>query len=347
MPPQWAAAHLPESVLCSTWDRVRYKAMAYSREKKELDLSRPVTVWRSQDLLDGRPAESLTMILRTVGCRWNRCTMCGYAGEGAPATAHDLINQFDWAMGRSSPEVSVVKIYTSGSFLDPDEMPVQARDEILGRLKAMGISRLVIESRPEYITGEGVEACLSHLSTEFAIGLESSNDLIREKAIRKGFTFRDFVAASEMVHRQGGRIKAYILLKPPLLTEGQAMRDAIDTGLAARPHADMLSLNLCNVQRNTIVERMWQRGEFRPPWLWSALEVLEKVPGPIVCDPVGAGTRRGPHNCGECDERIASAIRDHALSQDVGPLRSLDCSCKSAWRELMELEEEAFGAVLL
>ena len=347
MPPQWAAAHLPESVLYSTWVRVRYKAMAYSREKKELDLGRPVTVWRSQDLLDGRPAESLTMILRTVGCRWNRCTMCGYAGEGAPATAHDLINQFDWAMGRSSPEVSVVKIYTSGSFLDPDEMPVEARDEILGRLKAMGISRLVIESRPEYITGEGVEACLSHLSTEFAIGLESSNDLIREKAIRKGFSLQDFVAASELVHRQGGRIKAYILLKPPLLTEGQAMRDAIATGLAARPHADMLSLNLCNVQRNTMVERMWQRGEFRPPWLWSALEVLEKVPGPIVCDPVGAGTRRGPHNCGECDERIASAIRDHALSQDVGPLRSLDCSCKSAWRELMELEEEAFGAVLL
>jgi radical SAM enzyme (TIGR01210 family) len=321
--------------------------MAYSREKKELDLSRPVTVWRSQDLLDGRTAQSLTMILRTVGCRWNRCTMCGYAGEGAPATAHDLINQFEWAMGRSSPEVSVVKIYTSGSFLDPDEMPLQARDEILGRLQALGISRLVIESRPEYITAQSVEACLSRLSTEFAIGLESSNDLIREKAIRKGFSFQDFVISSELVHRQGGRIKAYILLKPPLLTEGQALRDAIATGLAARPHADMLSLNLCNVQRNTVVERMWQREEFRPPWLWSALEVLEKVPGPIVCDPVGAGTRRGPHNCGECDERIASTIRDHALSQDVGPLRDLDCSCKVAWRELMELEEEAFGAVLL
>ena len=292
--------------------------MAYSREKKELDPSRPVTVWRSQDLLDGRPAQSLTMILRTVGCRWNRCTMCGYAGEGAPATAHDLISQFEWAMGRSSPEVSVVKIYTSGSFLDPDEMPVQARDEILGRLQALGISKLVIESRPEYITAQSVEACLSHLPTEFAIGLESSNDLIREKAVRKGFSFRDFVVASELVHSQGGRIKAYLLLKPPLLTEGQALRDAIVTGLAARPHADVLSLNLCNVQRNTLVERMWQRGEFRPPWLWSALEVLKSVPGPIVCDPVGAGTRRGPHNCGECDESIASAIRDHALFQDLG-----------------------------
>ena len=72
--------------------------MAYAKEKRELDLSRPVTVWRSQDLLDGRPVESLTMILRTVGCRWNRCTMCGYAGEGAPASAHDLIAQFECAM---------------------------------------------------------------------------------------------------------------------------------------------------------------------------------------------------------------------------------------------------------
>ena len=320
--------------------------MAYAKEKAELDLGRPVTVWRSQDLLDGRPAQSLTMILRTVGCRWNRCTMCGYAAEGAPAASQDLIRQFERAIGRSSPEVSVIKIYTSGSFLDPDEMPVQARDEILERLQALGISRLVIESRPEYITSQSVEACLSHLPTEFAIGLESSNDLIREKVIRKGFSFRDFVAASELVHRQGGRIKAYILLKPPLLTEGQAMGDAIATGLAARPHADILSLNLCNVQRNTLVERMWQRGEFRPPWLWSALEVLEKVPGPIVCDPVGAGTRRGPHNCGKCDEAIAAAIRDHALSQDVGQLRRLECSCKATWRDLMELEEGAFGAML-
>ena len=320
--------------------------MAYAKEKKELDLSRPVTVWRSHDLLDGRPAESLTMILRTVGCRWNRCSMCGYAGEGAPAAAHDLISQFEWAMGRFSPEVSVVKIYTSGSFLDADEMPLQARDEILKRLEALGIARLVIESRPEYVTAQTVEACLSCLPTEFAIGLESSNDLIRENAIRKGFTFQDFVHASELVHSRGGRIKAYILLKPPLLSEGQAMRDAIATGLAARPHADVLSLNLCNVQRNTVVERMWQRGEFRPPWLWSALEVLKSVPGPIVCDPVGAGTRRGPHNCGVCDEAIAAAIRDHALSQDVRPLQSLDCSCKATWRELSDLEEGSFGAVL-
>ena len=199
---------------------------------RRLDLKRPVTVWRSQDLVEGREASSLTMILRTVGCRWNRCTMCGYASEGAPASAEDLVAQFENAMQRSSPEVTVVKIYTSGSFLDPQEMPVAARDEILQRLEALGIKKLVIETRPQYVTRESVEKCLSHLPTEFAMGLETSNDLIREHVIRKGFTFQDFVDASEAVHRQGGRVKAYLLLKPPLLTEGQAMRDAISSARA-------------------------------------------------------------------------------------------------------------------
>ena len=59
----------------------------------------------------------------------------------------------------------MVKIYTSGSFLDPDEMPLEARDEILKRLEALGIARLVIESRPEYVTasdGRGLSLMSSH-----------------------------------------------------------------------------------------------------------------------------------------------------------------------------------------
>jgi radical SAM enzyme (TIGR01210 family) len=286
------------------------------------------------------------MILRTVGCRWNRCTMCGYAGEGAPASAEDLIVQFESAMEKCSPEVTVVKIYTSGSFLDSEEMPAAARIEILRRLENAGIKKLIIETRPEYVTPAGVEECLSHLQTEFAMGLESANDLKREHLIRKGFLFQDFVLASEMVHGLGGGVKAYLLLKPPFLTEGQALRDAISSARTARPYADIISLNLCNVQRNTMVERMWERGEYRPPWLWSALEVIKNSPGPIICDPVGAGTRRGPHNCGQCDAALAEAIRKHDLTQDTRPFDDLHCQCKEAWQKLMELEEQSFGTPL-
>jgi len=314
----------------------------------ERRLDRPVAVWKSQDLLGGKAVSSLTVILRTVGCSWKRCTMCGYASEGAPATAQDLLVQFDDALGRLSLEDEVVKIYTSGSFLDPEEVPLEARDGILGILQERGIKKLVIESRPEYITPERVSDCLSRISTEFAIGLETASDLIRQYTIRKGFSFQDFAAASETVHQEGGLVKAYLLLKPPFLSEGAAIRDALSSAREAARHSDMLSLNLCNIQRGTPLERMWERGEYRPPWLWSAVEVLKGVCAPIICDPVGAGTRRGPHNCGgECDAAIAEAIRKHSLTQDIGVFQGLDCDCKLIWQKVVELEEKAFGAPLL
>jgi len=313
---------------------------------RDRDPTRPVAVWKSQDLLDGSPVDSLTIILRTRGCRYNRCLMCGYASEGAPATGQDLLIQFEHAMQKCSfPQV--VKIYTSGSFLDSHELPEEARREILQDLKRRGVKRLVIESRPEHIVPAAVTECLSLVDTEFAMGLESSSDLVREKLIGKGFTWQDFVQASELVHDLGGRVKAYILLKPPHLTEKEAIRDAITSGRQASRYADVLSFNLCNVQRGTYVERLWERGEFRPPWLWSALEVLRNVPGPIFCDPVGAGSKRGPHNCGNCDAAVAEAIRAHALSQDPSIFAALRCDCQTGWLKVQELEERTFGSPLV
>jgi hypothetical protein len=273
--------------------------------------------------------------------------MCGYASEGAPATADDLMVQFNAAMKKLSGEDRVVKIYTSGSFLDPLEMPEESRAKILGELKSRGIEKLVIESRPEYITPVRVEECLSMIDTDFAIGLETANDLIRQKIIRKGFTFQDFINAAKTVHDQSGKVKAYLLLKPPFLSEGEAIRDAISSAKSAGQHADILSLNLCNIQRGTLVERLWERGEYRPPWLWSAVEVLKHVSYPIICDPVAAGTRRGPHNCGECDATIAKAIRSHDLTQDPGIFEDLECRCKATWQKMVELEEQTFGTPLV
>jgi radical SAM enzyme (TIGR01210 family) len=244
-------------------------------------------------------------------------------------------------------EDRVVKIYTSGSFLDPLEVPEEARTKILEDLQSRGIKKLVVESRPEYITPTRVEECLSMIDTEFAIGLETANDLVRQKIIRKGFTFQEFIDASVTVHDLGGKVKAYLLLKPPFLSEGAAIKDAIFSAKAAGLHADILSLNLCNVQRGTPVERLWKHGEFRPPWLWSAVEVLKNVPHSIICDPVGAGTRRGPHNCGECDAAIAKAIRSHDLAQDLGIFDDLDCKCKVVWHKVLELEEQSFGTPLI
>jgi len=310
------------------------------------DPRRPVAVWRSKELLDGEVAGALTIILRTRGCRWRRCTMCGFAAEGMIVSADDLIHQFQSATKGLSERV--VKIYTSGSFLDEEEVPSFVRDLILSELSAAGVERVIIESRPEYVLGAAMDSVASAgPEIEVGIGLETSNDIIREHVIEKGVAFADFQEASRTVHASGSRVKAYLLLKPPLLSEGGAVLDAINSAREARPFADVLSLNLCNIQRGTPLERMWERGEYRPPWLWSAVEVLLNAPTPIICDPVGAGARRGPHNCGECDALFAQAIRRHALEQDASVFEGLECSCRPLWEKVIELEEYSFGTPLI
>jgi archaeosine synthase beta-subunit len=311
------------------------------KAKTILDLNRPVAVWKSKDLLEDRAVPSLTIILRTVGCRWKRCSMCGYIRESAMVKDSELLAQFNQGMQRYVGE-EVVKIYTSGSFLDTQEVSIEVRNRILERLCSLGVKLLVIETRPEFVEPKIVEGILSQIATEFSMGLETSNDLIRDELIKKGFSFQDFVCASQLVRESGGLVKAYLLLKPPLLTEGQAIKDVIISAQRARPYADILSLNLCNVQRGTLLERLWERGGYRPPWLWSAVEILKNVEVPIICDPVGAGARRGPHNCGQCDAVVADAIRKHALLQDPAVFEGLNCGCIATWRRILELEEQAF-----
>jgi hypothetical protein len=218
--------------------------------------------------------------------------MCGYASEGAPATEEDLLAQFERAMQKFSSQDQMVKIYTSGSFLDPMEVPPQVREKILRALRERGVRRLVLESRPEYIVPSVVTECLSKIDTEFAIGLESSNDLVREKTIRKGFSWQDFVQASETVHDLGGRIKAYILLKPPHLSEKEAIRDAVG------PDVDILIEMHGRFNPATAIDIARELAPFKPGWFEEPvppenLAALKKVAGAVapLGIPIATGER--------------------------------------------------------
>ncbi|MDO9097248.1 MAG: TIGR01210 family radical SAM protein, partial [Candidatus Methanoperedens sp.] len=84
----------------------------------------------------------------------------------------------------------------------------------------------------------------------------------------------------------------------------------------------------------------------------SAVEVLKKgkASNPdtiLMSDPVGAGSARGPHNCGKCDKDVAEAIRVFSVTQDAGVFNNLDCECKELWKKVVELEELTFGAPIV
>ena len=70
----------------------------------------------------------------------------------------------------------------------------------------------------------------------------------------------------------------------------------------------------------TLVEQLYAAGEYRPPWLWSVVDVIRQgreilsEDSLLLCHPSGGGSKRGPHNCGKCDHKFLEAISDFSLT---------------------------------
>jgi radical SAM enzyme (TIGR01210 family) len=272
--------------------------------------------------------------------------MCGYNIDSRDGvTSEDIVRQFDHAL-RELGDVGMLKLYTSGSFLDESEVPMGARDLILGNCAERGI-RLLLESRPEFVTNERMADMLRrHEDIEVALGLESANDLILAHSINKGFLRKDYDSAASVLNGNGIPVRTYVLLKPPFLTEAEAIADSISTIEHASKVSETVSLNPVNVQKGTLVERLWKNWSYRPPWLWSVLEVLKAASGKpkrLVCEPTGGGKERGAHNCGRCDDTILSSIKAFSESQDSSRLGWTDCSCREALTSAKVIEGYAMG----
>jgi len=271
--------------------------------------------------------------------------------QGINSSDDDLLSQFHTAMESYNNE-PVVKIFTSGSFFDPDEIKEKIQTKILQELSKT-TKKIAVESRPEYITDNHLKKCdnnLSESSLEVGIGLESAQDDIRNFNINKGFNFQDYQTAANVLHDHHHLLKTYVLVKPPFLTEDQAIHDAFETIRAIADITDTISLNPTNVQRATLVEYLWKRQYYRPPWLWSIIEILKqgskKTNKRLQCDVVGGGSRRGPHNCRNCDKPVLKNIRKFSLTQDLSDLSVSECECKQQWHDQINLEPLSFGSFI-
>jgi len=309
----------------------------------------PAAVWREKENLDGEVVDAGVVILRTSGCEHSRnggCTMCGYNAESSDeVTADDIAAQFRHS-SKGLEDVRILKVYTSGSFLDDNEIPWDVGGEMLRWCHDRGV-HLLFESRTEYITEESLERVFGlHDSVEVAVGLESANDRVLRYAINKGMTVADYDRAAAIVKKAGARLRSYVLLKPPYLTESEAIEDAISTAKHAALSGNTISLNPVNVQKGTVVERLWKSWSYRPPWLWSVVEVLNactELDRKVVCDPTGGGRERGAHNCGACDDEALAAIRDFSLSQKMAKMQLGECECRGLWETVRELEGLVVG----
>jgi archaeosine synthase beta-subunit len=322
-----------------------------AKKEKHYDPHEPTRVWLDEDNTPDGVYQSLTIILNTGGCRWARaggCTMCGYVAESVKggSVAHEaLMDQIEVCLEHEREEADeksgLIKIYTSGSFLDEREVGAETRRAIAETFADR--DRIVVESLPDFVEREKLEDFTGvGLETDVAIGLETANDRVRHDCVNKYFDFEQFVEASEHAESVGAGIKAYLLMKPPFLSEREAVRDMKESVRRCAEYAHTVSMNPTNVQRYTMVDELYFRDGYRPPWLWSVCEVLRDTaaaPAIVVSDPVGHGSDRGPHNCGECDDLVQKAIKDFDLRQDPSVFDEVTCECEHTWEAVMEREK--------
>ena len=323
------------------------------------DPREPTRVWIDEDRTPDGVSESLTIVLNTGGCRWARaggCTMCGYVAEsvdGGSVSHEALLEQLDACLDHERPSTdapcALVKLYTSGSFLDEREVSATTRAAVAETFADR--ERIVVESLPDFVDPKKLTDFTDRgLHTDVAIGLETASDRIRSDCVNKYFDFTDFEAAcaaartaDEAAPDASAGVKAYLLMKPPFLSESEALDDMIESveRCAAVDGCHTVSMNPCTVQRYTMVDELYFRGGYRPPWLWSVAAVLEQTadePAIVVSDPVGHGSDRGAHNCGECDDRLHRAIKDFDLRQDPTVFDQVDCACYATWEAVCERE---------
>ena len=307
-----------------------------------------VNQWVENEALGSERVRAFVLILKTRGCYWadvKGCSMCGYSKDtlGRSATPRELARQLEEALARYRGE-PYVKVYTSGSFLDDREVDEASRRSIVGAFSGRA-RRFLFETLPEF----AIPSVLTPLAAAFAgeievaLGLETTDPTVLARYVHKSTGPQEYLEAADRIRALNLRTKAYLLLKPPYLTEAEAVDDVVRSVGEAAPHFDTLSVNPVHIQNGTVVEWLYHRRRYRPPWLWSVVEALRlgaehRGESRLVSFPTAGGLPRGPHNCRSCDHRVLAAIEEASLAQEFSVLEALDCACRAEWHARCELE---------
>lgn len=315
--------------------------------------------------LYGKPKKALTITLTPAGCTWaaaGGCTMCGEF-EGSlkfskiPAEFH--IAQFASAAAKyvKKYQPTWLRIEQEGNFINEEEVMEEAQFTIL-RLASLlkGIDRITIEARPFYITEKKVKKMKealdgSDVELEIGMGLEAENDVIRNVCVNKGERKEDFERAVKLLNENGFFPLAYVLLKPPFLTEAEGICEAIKTIRYANSIGfKRISLEPMSLHKYTVVDALANAEQYQVPWLWSVLQVINECKDIPELGVGGVGYYPRPKYLAQnhhkstyisedCNKNVWQRLKDFSENRDINVFIDLECECQQEWKSECEKQE--------
>jgi radical SAM enzyme (TIGR01210 family) len=240
----------------------------------------PVDPWRPWSFLvepefsaSGRVEDVATVFLTNRECSF-RCVMCDLWKYTTEVTVPDaaIPAQIDYALSRLAP-AQHIKLYNSGNFFDARSIPRAAWPLIAQRVSSF--RTVIVENHPRLCgpdCAEFQQLCGTQL--EVALGLETSNsDTLA--TLNKHMTTDDFERACRTLLREGIRVRAFILLRPPGISEEQGVEQALNSVRFALD----CGVSCCSViparPGNGLLDQWLSQGLFERPGLRSLERVLE------------------------------------------------------------------------
>ena len=328
---------------------------------KSIDTSR-CSIYFEESRLNDKPYLLPLCILRTKPCFWIRegggCAVCGYnlnTNVDHEFCEQDLLDQVKYITDHlSSQTYPFITVTSTGSFLDTKEVSDDTRRKILVNLKNAGFKYFNFECRPEFLLNKDKLREIVEIFPDGAsvgIGLESSNDLVRNSCLNKGFKMQTFLNAAKACAETKVSYDTYILYGKPFLTERDNIKDAIDTIKFSFEHgATYAILMIANMQPYTLSHWLWKRGLYRLPKLWGIFDVFDALPKEYRSRIIVKGMNRAvpsplffSSNCEKCTPAITDAINFWNLTADEYHLENVReiCTCKAEWKAELNRDEES------
>lgn len=294
-------------------------------KKASVDPFIPYGYFHENELGSGGKVEEVnTLLLSNRECPFT-CLMCDLwkhtTDEPVPAGA--IPAQIEYALSRL-PAANVLKLYNSGSFFDPHAILVEDYPNIA--TLSEGFSSLVVESHTAFLGKHCLDfQKLLTPSLQVAIGLETIHPEVLER-LNKQMTLDSFKRGVDFLGEHGISTRAFVLLRPPFLSE----EEGVEWACKSIDFAFQAGVEVCSVipvrTGNGALESMASLGFFQE----SSLDSLERVMD------YGIGLGKGRvfsdlwdlerfSGCDSCFEARKARLEKMNLSQKT--LALIDCDC--------------------